>query len=153
MISIFALPACGRPAVAFSAPTLPRPTLRPIRCAWSAPSPPDCSRSISVMARSAWAGAGCSNCRTSWASRQPRSVKAISIRVRILSHEGATMIRFDDAATLPLLYHLNSEPWQNTDAYEGTPYEVEYKQFGGAPSTPLPPPSESALRTVLIKCE
>jgi SagB-type dehydrogenase family enzyme len=63
------------------------------------------------------------------------------------------MIRFDDAATLPLLYHLNSEPWQNTEAYEGTPYEVEYKQFAGAPSTPLPPPSESALRTVLIKRE
>ena len=63
------------------------------------------------------------------------------------------MIRFDDASTLSLLYHLNSEPWHNTEAYEGTPYEVEYKQFAGAPSTLLPPPSESALRTLLIKRE
>lgn len=34
------------------------------------------------------------------------------------------MIKSDDAATLPLLYHLNSEPWMNVDAYTATLAEV-----------------------------
>jgi hypothetical protein len=37
------------------------------------------------------------------------------------------MIPFEDPTTLSLLYHLNSEPWLNTQAYNDSPYEVEYR--------------------------
>ena len=33
------------------------------------------------------------------------------------------MLRRDDAASLPLLYHLNSEPWFNFEAYRAAAYE------------------------------
>ena len=33
----------------------------------------------------------------------------------------------DDAMSLALLYHLNSEVWSNTEAYTDTPYEMLYK--------------------------
>jgi SagB-type dehydrogenase family enzyme len=56
------------------------------------------------------------------------------------------MLPFEDATSLSLLYHLNSEPWANTEAYQSGTYEVEYKQVTPCPSPfSLPAPSESAL--------
>lgn len=39
------------------------------------------------------------------------------------------MLLYEDAMTLSLLYHLNSEPWLNTKAYEGSAYRVDYKEM------------------------
>ena len=56
------------------------------------------------------------------------------------------MIKFEDPTTLSLLFHLNSEPWLNNDAYRGAAYHQEFMECGGAQArTSLPPPSESAL--------
>jgi len=41
------------------------------------------------------------------------------------------MMSFGDPTSLSLLYHLNSEPWQNTEAYQNAGYEVEYKETEG----------------------
>jgi SagB-type dehydrogenase family enzyme len=38
------------------------------------------------------------------------------------------MMSFGDPTSLSLLYHLNSEPWQNTEAYQNAGYEIEYKE-------------------------
>jgi SagB-type dehydrogenase family enzyme len=60
------------------------------------------------------------------------------------------MLPFDDATTLSLTFHLNSEPWLNADAY-GTPiYEVDCKTFPNATSVALPPPHDSPLRRLLL---
>ncbi len=37
------------------------------------------------------------------------------------------MLPFEDSSSLALLYHLNSEPWLNGEAYT-EPYEVQYKE-------------------------
>jgi SagB-type dehydrogenase family enzyme len=39
------------------------------------------------------------------------------------------MIPADDPSTLALLYHLNSEPWLNFEAYSDPSCEVQYKQL------------------------
>ncbi len=57
------------------------------------------------------------------------------------------MLRADDASSLSLLFHLNSEPWVNPSALD-TPYEVEYKQTGGS-AVALPTPDDSALFRLL----
>ncbi len=36
------------------------------------------------------------------------------------------MFQYEDGATLPLLYHLNSEPWLNLDAYAAVSAEVPF---------------------------
>jgi len=60
------------------------------------------------------------------------------------------MLRFEDPISLSLLYHLNSEPWLNTEAYEALPYEVQYKEMAGADRMiPLPPPTQSPLLRLL----
>jgi SagB-type dehydrogenase family enzyme len=61
------------------------------------------------------------------------------------------MIPADDATTLSLLYHINSEPWDNTEAYQAArDYEVEYKEMAGADSAlMLPAPSETPLMRLL----
>ena len=61
------------------------------------------------------------------------------------------MIPADDATTLSLLYHINSEPWDNTEAYEAAKdYEVEYKEMVSADSViRLPAPSETPLMRLL----
>ena len=41
------------------------------------------------------------------------------------------MIPAEDGTTLPLLYHLNSEPWMNLEAYAQHSYEVEFKRESG----------------------
>lgn len=61
------------------------------------------------------------------------------------------MIRFEDATTLSLLYHLNSEPWLNVDAYQGASYEVDYKAFSNTDRTALSPPADSPLRRLLTR--
>jgi SagB-type dehydrogenase family enzyme len=60
------------------------------------------------------------------------------------------MISFEDATTLSLLYHINSEPWLNQEAYQGAAYEVDYKKLG-APGTALalPPVQASPLQKLL----
>lgn len=47
------------------------------------------------------------------------------------------LIPVDDGTTLPLLFHLNSEPWMNLEAYAQSNYEVEFKHENGTP-IPLP---------------
>ena len=60
------------------------------------------------------------------------------------------MITFEDASTLSLLYHLNSEPWLNTEAYQGSAYEVEYRKLGRPGSAlPLPAAPRSPLQTLI----
>ena len=61
------------------------------------------------------------------------------------------MIPADDATTLSLLYHINSEPWDNTEAYQAArDYEVEYKDMVSADGTlMLPSPSETPLMRLL----
>ena len=61
------------------------------------------------------------------------------------------MFPFEDGTSLSLLYHLNSEPWANVEAYQSPTYEVEYKQV--TPSSEpcaLPKPSEFDI-TRLVK--
>ena len=41
------------------------------------------------------------------------------------------MLPSDDAYSLPLLYHLNSEPWLNVEAYTDQQYEVRHKSMEG----------------------
>ena len=56
------------------------------------------------------------------------------------------MLPFNDETTLSMLFHLNSEPWANTEAYESAVYEVEYKSVAApSPELPLPQPSDTAL--------
>lgn len=61
------------------------------------------------------------------------------------------MIASDDATTLPLLYHLNSEPWLNEPAYrEAAAYEVSYSHVESPGAClRLPSPPETALSTLL----
>lgn len=61
------------------------------------------------------------------------------------------MIPADDPTTLSLLFHLNSEPWLNSEAYnQALEYEVEYKEVGGAgePVALVPPPDSPLLRAL-----
>ena len=56
------------------------------------------------------------------------------------------MLPFEDETSLSLLYHLNSEPWGNNEAYQSGTYEVEYKQItSSSPSLPLPAPPQSEV--------
>jgi SagB-type dehydrogenase family enzyme len=56
------------------------------------------------------------------------------------------MLPFEDETTLSLLYHLNSEPWANLEAYQNAVYEVDYKDLTGvSPEQVLPRPLETAL--------
>jgi SagB-type dehydrogenase family enzyme len=60
------------------------------------------------------------------------------------------MLPFEDTNTLSLLFHLNSEPWGNSEAYQSPTYGVEYKQFPAClPEVALPATEESPLRTLL----
>jgi SagB-type dehydrogenase family enzyme len=62
------------------------------------------------------------------------------------------MIPFEDPTTLALLYHLNSEPWLNKEAYQQFPYEVEYKTIGPPDAAlRLPSPPESPLQKLILE--
>ena len=41
------------------------------------------------------------------------------------------MLPYQKPTALPLLYHLNSEPWMNFEAYADHPYDVEFKHRDG----------------------
>lgn len=54
------------------------------------------------------------------------------------------MLPFDDETSLSMLFHLNSEPWLNSDLFAA--YEVEYKEFANAlAELPLPQPPKTAF--------
>ena len=56
------------------------------------------------------------------------------------------MIRSQDPTTLSELFHLNSEPWLNEDAYRAAPYHQEFKQLQSVgPRVALPPTPDTAL--------
>jgi SagB-type dehydrogenase family enzyme len=57
------------------------------------------------------------------------------------------MIRLDDPTSLSLLFHLNSEPWLNDEAYENAGRQEALR--GERPAIGLPPPGESALGALL----
>lgn len=60
------------------------------------------------------------------------------------------MIPYKDATSLSALYHLNSEPWLNMQAYEESDYKVEYKTFPeAAQCIRLPAPRDSPLLELL----
>jgi Nitroreductase family len=62
------------------------------------------------------------------------------------------MFPFEDGTSLSLLYHLNSEPWGNVEAYQSVTYEVEYKQVThSSPPLSLPTPSESDMTRLARK--
>jgi len=55
------------------------------------------------------------------------------------------MLPLEDGTTLPLLYHLNSEPWMNFEAYAEHAYEVEFKREEGiGDPVALPKPDEGS---------
>lgn len=60
------------------------------------------------------------------------------------------IIPLEDSTALSLLYHINSEPWQNTEAYQGEGYEVEYKSaVRPQEALGLPAPTETPLLKLL----
>jgi SagB-type dehydrogenase family enzyme len=55
------------------------------------------------------------------------------------------MLPAEDAYSLPLLYHANSAPWLNVEAYTEQPYEIQYKQMEGiGEPVPLPQPDRES---------
>jgi SagB-type dehydrogenase family enzyme len=65
------------------------------------------------------------------------------------------MIPLEDGTTLSQLFHLNSEPWANTEAYQQAfGYEVEYKEMAGLNEPfALPAPTDSPLLKLLCARE
>jgi SagB-type dehydrogenase family enzyme len=56
------------------------------------------------------------------------------------------MIKFEDGTSLSLLYHLNSEPWLNDEAYRGAAYHQEFKEVDAPVArTTLPEAPASAV--------
>jgi SagB-type dehydrogenase family enzyme len=62
------------------------------------------------------------------------------------------MIRFEDAVSLSALYHLNSEPWLNDEAYQTAGANQEFKELEQVlAETALPAPSQDFLRELLFR--
>ena len=60
------------------------------------------------------------------------------------------MIPLDDPTTLSLLFHLNSEPWLNDEAYQGSTMNQELKVPERViAEIPLPRTGGSALTNLL----
>lgn len=60
------------------------------------------------------------------------------------------MIRSDDESSLALLYHLNSEPWLNLEAYATSSVGGAFRPFPSGDVVQLPPPeTESALHRAI----
>lgn len=60
------------------------------------------------------------------------------------------MIPVDDAESLSRLFHLNSEPWLNEDAYRSANFHHEYKEHPDAIARiSLPQPEQSRLTTLI----
>src|SRR5262249_29643860 len=113
-------------------------------------SPRGFNRYTSATERSALAAAGFLKFRILWDTQRVSVGRVISTLAHTLWRENQ-MIRADDPTTLSLLYHINSEPWDNTEAYEAAKdYEVEYKEMVGADGVfTLPAPSETPLMRLL----
>lgn len=61
------------------------------------------------------------------------------------------MLEATDSRSLALLYHLNSEPWLNPDAYEEHGFEFHFKEMPGiGPSVVLPAPDDKGALLQLI---
>ena len=60
------------------------------------------------------------------------------------------MLRTDDAWTLPLLYHLNTEPWLNLDAYSDPAHEMLFQTAppGGSP-VQMEKPGDTPIRNAI----
>ena len=59
------------------------------------------------------------------------------------------MLKEHDATTLSTLFHLNSEPWLNNEAYSAV-YHQEFREVPpGVPRVSLPPPEETRLAQVM----
>ena len=57
-----------------------------------------------------------------------------------------------DPTALSLLFHLNSEPWLDEEAYRGSPYVQEFKVSGASAAyASLPAPSPSLLSDTIRK--
>ena len=61
------------------------------------------------------------------------------------------MLRVDDADSLSLLYHLNSEPWLNVEVYSSDPYEVGYKEINDTAAVSLPAPRDDSTLLRLLR--
>ena len=60
------------------------------------------------------------------------------------------MLPYEDTNTLSLLFHLNSEPWGNMEAYQSATYDVDYKLVSAClPEVVLPAAPESPLRQLM----
>jgi SagB-type dehydrogenase family enzyme len=60
------------------------------------------------------------------------------------------VLPFEDITSLSLLYHLNSEPWQNVEDYQSASYEVNYKEYPDTVDVlPLPVAKDSPLMRLL----
>lgn len=61
------------------------------------------------------------------------------------------MMLANDATSLSMLFHLNSEPWMNSEAYQQSAgYKVEYLSTGGqGVAVPLPRPGDSPLSRLI----
>jgi SagB-type dehydrogenase family enzyme len=59
------------------------------------------------------------------------------------------MLKLDDPTSLSLLYHLNSEPWLNDEAYESAGRQEILR--GAEDAVALPPPGASALSSLLAR--
>jgi SagB-type dehydrogenase family enzyme len=61
------------------------------------------------------------------------------------------VLPIDDTDSLSLLYHLNSEPWLNVEAYSSDPYEVGYKEIEDATQVPLPASADDSVLLQLLR--
>lgn len=62
------------------------------------------------------------------------------------------MLRLDDPTSLSLLFHLNSEPWLNDEAYKGAPAQQRFARPDGVlADLALPPAPASALTALLAR--
>jgi SagB-type dehydrogenase family enzyme len=61
------------------------------------------------------------------------------------------LLPIDDTDSLSRLYHLNSEPWLNVEAYSSDPYEVGYKEVGETTPVPLPVAGEDSTLLRLLR--
>jgi SagB-type dehydrogenase family enzyme len=63
------------------------------------------------------------------------------------------MLRADDTRSLALLYHLNSEPWLNAEAYATEAYEVQVTELRNPEETIKLPAAEGGLLDLLRRRE
>jgi SagB-type dehydrogenase family enzyme len=61
------------------------------------------------------------------------------------------MIRFEDPTTLSLLFHLNSEPWLNDEAYKGGTSNQEFKRPEGILAETALPEVQNSLTELFRK--